>query len=64
MTPAHATHTHAVGLRHLCLRLRQIQFRRVECDEVELGCPPGLSEPARDVSGQPGSGDGLVSNGV
>ena len=37
---------------------------RVECDEVELGCPPGLSEPARDESGQPGSGDGLLSNGV
>src|SRR5215471_16344287 len=30
MTPAHATHTHAVGLRHLCLRLLQIQFRRGE----------------------------------
>jgi hypothetical protein len=30
MTPAHATYTHAVGLRHLCLRLLQIQLRRGE----------------------------------
>jgi hypothetical protein len=50
MTPAHATHTHAVGLRHLCLRLlRQIQFRRGEVGSsamrLNLVARPGSRNP-------------------
>jgi hypothetical protein len=49
MTPAHATHTHAVGLRHLCLRLLQIQFRRGEVGSsamrLNLVARPGSRNP-------------------